>query len=151
MKQEPPKHPPVLVSACLLGLPTRYDGKLLEGIPLPERFKGRLLIPVCPEQLGGLPTPRPRNELRCGAGADVLEDRARVINEDGLDVSGNFLRGARAACEIATMLGVREALLKDGSPSCGVTRITVDGRETAGLGVTAAALANLGLALQHLD
>ena len=147
MNPEPPKSLPVLVSACLLGLPTRYDGKPLENIALPEQFKGRILIPVCPEQLGGLPTPRPRQEFRDGSGFDVLDGKARVVNKDGIDVSGNFLRGAQITCQIAQAVGAKEALLKDGSPSCGVTTVTVDGSEVSGLGVTAAALKNLGLSL----
>jgi uncharacterized protein YbbK (DUF523 family) len=140
-----PDTTPVLVSACLLGLPTRYDGKLLENVILPERFKERILVPVCPEQLGGLPTPRPPQDFRGGTGAEALEAGARVVNENGIDVTKNFLRGAQITCEIAQILGVKEALLKDGSPSCGVTRVTVAGRETTGAGVTTAALRKLGL------
>ncbi len=144
-KDPAPDSTPVLVSACLLGLPTRYDGKPLEVVHLPERFNGRVLIPICPEQLGGLPTPRPRQEFRGGAGAEVLEGNARIVNEDGVDVTENFLRGAQIACEIAKLAGAKEALFKDGSPSCGITRVTMDGKETTGLGVTAAALRKLGI------
>jgi uncharacterized protein YbbK (DUF523 family) len=135
------------VSACLLGLPTRYDGQALERAPLPEQLRGRVLVPVCPEQFGGLPTPRPRQDFRGGTGPEVLERKARVVNEDGIDVTESFLKGAQITCEIAQAPGVKEALLKDGSPSCGVSRVTVDGKESAGLGVTAAALRKLGLTL----
>jgi uncharacterized protein YbbK (DUF523 family) len=138
---------PVIVSACLLGLPTRYDAGPLEGVSLPERLRGRMLIPVCPEQLGGLPTPRPQQELRGGTGADVLKGRARVVNREGTDVTASFVRAAGIVCQIAQALGADEACLKDGSPSCGVTRVTVDGKETSGFGVTAAAIKNLGLTL----
>lgn len=140
-----PDSTPVLVSACLLRLPTRYDGKLLENTILPQRFKGRILVPVCPEQLGGLPTPRPPQDFRGGTGAEVLEAKASVVNENGIDVTENFLRGAQVTCEIAQILGIKEALLKDGSPSCGVTRVTVASQEVSGTGVTAAALRKLGI------
>jgi uncharacterized protein YbbK (DUF523 family) len=142
-----PASAPVIVSACLLGLPTRYDGKPPEGIVIPERFTGRLLVPVCPEQLGGLPTPRPPQEFRGGAGPEVLGGTARLVNAEGVDVTENFLRGAEIACEIAKLTGATEALLKDGSPSCGLSRIVIDGKETTGSGVTAAALQKLGLRL----
>jgi uncharacterized protein YbbK (DUF523 family) len=151
MNDEQAISPPALVSACLIGLPTRYDGKVLGSVSLPEQFKGRILIPVCPEQLGGLPTPRPKQEFRDGSGFDVLAGKARVINEDGIDVTENFLRGARIACRIAELVGAKEAFLKDGSPSCGVTRVTVDGSEVTGLGVAAAALKQLGIALYPCD
>ncbi len=114
---------------------------------MPEQFRGRVLIPVCPEQLGGLPTPRPSQEFSGGTGMDVLEGRARVVNIEGADVTRSFVRAAEIICELASALGATEALLKDGSPACGVSRVTVDGRECAGLGVTAAALKRLGLAL----
>lgn len=145
------KRTPVLVSACLLGLPTRYDGGQLTPARLPEHLKGKVLIPVCPEQLGGLPTPRPAQEMRGGTGDDVLAGKARVVNSDGLDVTENFRRGARIVCEIAQLTGAKEALLKDGSPSCGLTRVTVDGTEVSGPGVTAAALKNLGFTIHSRD
>jgi uncharacterized protein YbbK (DUF523 family) len=143
--------PPILVSACLLGLPTRYDGKPLQDVVLPEEFKKRILIPVCPEQLGGLPTPRPRQDFRGGSGAEVLDGTARVVNSEGVDVTDKFIKDAQITCKIAQIAGVEEAILKEGSPSCGVTRVTVDGKETSGLGVTAAALKNLGLTLHPCD
>jgi uncharacterized protein YbbK (DUF523 family) len=70
-----------------------------------------------------------------------------VINSEGIDVTENFLNGARAVCRIAEFTGAREAVLKDGSPSCGITRVTVDGVEKRGQGVAAAALQELGLKL----
>lgn len=146
-----PPLPPVLISACLLGLPVRYDGTSLRNVSLPEDFAGRLLIPICPEQLGGLPTPRPRQELRNGSGHDVLEGKAAVINDEGIEVTENFLRGAQIACRIARLTGATEALLKDGSPSCGVTRITMDAHKCGGLGVTAAALEKMGIVIHACD
>ena len=128
----------LLVSACLLGLPCRYDGKsqALEGLDgLLERCEP---IPVCPEQLGGLPTPRTPSE-RLGR---------RVISQDGADVTEAFTRGAREALRLAKLLGVRHALLKARSPSCG-SRSIYDGSFTGhtipGQGVTAEALTAAGI------
>ncbi|QJA06251.1 DUF523 domain-containing protein [Thermosulfurimonas marina] len=125
----------VLVSACLLGLATRYDGKrLLEprARDLLERYR---VVPVCPEQLGGLPTPRPPAEILGGDGGAVLSGAARVINARGEDVTGAFLRGAEEVLRLARLLGARQAFLKAQSPSCGLHP----------LGVTAALLLREGL------
>ena len=104
---------PVLVSACLLGLACRYDGKgktygQLEGL---ERTCA--LIPACPEQLGGLATPRPPAERR----------GCRVETEAGTDVTAQYERGAAQALFLAEKYGCRLALLKEKSPSCGCGRV----------------------------
>lgn len=143
--------PPVLVSACLLGLPTRYDGTALSPEALPEEIKSRILIPVCPEQLGGLPTPRPRQEFRGGSGREALEGKARVVNEEGIDVTESFLRAAKIVCRIAELAGAKEAYFKEGSPSCGVERVTVNGAKASGSGVTTAALMEMGITVYPCD
>ena len=99
----------ILVSACLLGLPVRYDGqsKLVEKII--KLSKDNILIPVCPEQLGGLPTPRIKSEIK---------DK-RVIRLDGEDVTDNYLNGAHICLEIAKLNKVDYCILKSKSPSCG--------------------------------
>jgi uncharacterized protein YbbK (DUF523 family) len=99
----------LLVSACLLGAPCRYDGRS-KGIPgLRERLYGCTLFPVCPEVLGGLPTPR--------TPAERVGDRVRT--RDGRDVTEAYRRGALAALRIARENGCAVALLKERSPSCG--------------------------------
>lgn len=111
---------PFLVSACLLGLPCRYDGG---SCPVPALQRLAALgqaIPICPEVVGGLPTPRPPAEIQGGDGGDVLDGQARVVREDGTDVSGEFVAGARAALHLARRCGVTRAVLKANSPSCGV-------------------------------
>ena len=103
----------LLVSACLLGRKCRYDGggNYAPGIEaLAERFE---LVPVCPEQLGGLPTPRTPSE-RVGE---------RVLSRDGADVTAAFRQGAERALAIAQEQGVACALLKERSPSCGCGKI----------------------------
>lgn len=139
-----------LVSACLAGLRCRFDG---DSSPLPEiedLVRGGLALPVCPEQLGGLPTPRSRAEIVGGTGKDVLEGRARVIDSRGRDVTDNFLRGAEEAWKLARLAGAKRAFLKDKSPSCGVTAIhagSFRGELRSGPGVTAALLESRGLAV----
>ena len=109
-----------LVSSCLLGLKTRYDGKILPAEPYRDALAGALCIPVCPEQLGGLPTPRTAADLVEGDGYDVLAGRARVVNRAGVDVTENFILGARQVVQIARLVGADRIILKAGSPSCGL-------------------------------
>jgi uncharacterized protein YbbK (DUF523 family) len=142
----------ILVSACLLGRPVRYDGtgkrsdhRLFER----WRAEGRL-VPVCPEVHGGLPVPRPPAEIRGGLGGDVLDGRARVVTRGGEDVTTYFLEGARQALAQARANGVRMAILKESSPSCGVGRIydgTFSGAAVPGEGVTTALLERHGIAV----
>lgn len=134
------KRPRILVSACLLGIACRYDGgdnAIPEVRALAERFE---LIPICPEQLGGLPTPRPPAERRDG----------RVFTRDGKDVTDAFRRGAEQACRLAALFGARYAVLKARSPSCGRGAIydgTFAHRLVPGDGVAARALADMGVAV----
>jgi uncharacterized protein YbbK (DUF523 family) len=139
---------PFLVSACLLGLPCRYDGGSCP-VPALQRLAalGRV-VPICPEVAGGLLTPRPPAEIRGGDGGDVLGRRARVVREDGTDVSAEFIAGARAALDLARRCEITQAVLKACSPSCGVGRIydgTFSGWLTDGDGVTAALLRREGI------
>ncbi|MEU8193759.1 DUF523 domain-containing protein [Microbispora amethystogenes] len=136
----------ILVSACLLGRRVRYDGgaKTSDDDLLARwRAEGRL-VPFCPEVEGGLPVPRPPAEIEGGAGgAAVLAGEARILTPDGADVTEAFLSGARQALAAARSSGVRVAVLKEGSPSCGSLRIydgAHRGRTTPGQGVTTALL-----------
>jgi len=131
---------PVLVSACLLGVNCRYDGGNSLSERVIQKISSVFFLPVCPEILGGLPTPRSPNWLVGGAGKEVIEGRAKVINEEGQDVTENFLRGAREVLGLAQKFGVRRAILKSGSPSCGVGWVKVKGQKIIGDGVTTALL-----------
>ena len=123
----------ILVSACLLGLCCRYDGKSKANervLRLAEKHK---LIPVCPEQLGGLPTPRPPAEIRDG----------RVINCLGQDVSAQYEKGAAETLRVCDLLHCDCALLKARSPSCGSETVhdgSFSGTLIPGRGITAKAL-----------
>lgn len=143
---------PILVSSCLLGVPVRYDGTARrrdDRLLARWRAEGRL-IPCCPEVHGGLPVPRPAAEISGGLGGDVLDGRARVLTRDGADVTGYFLEGARRTLERARAYGVRMAILKEGSPSCGSGRVydgSFGGRSVPGEGVTTALLERNGIAV----
>ncbi|MWA00249.1 DUF523 domain-containing protein [Actinomadura sp. LD22] len=140
----------ILVSSCLVGRPVRYDGAAKPvGGGLFERWRmeGRL-VPLCPEVSGGLPVPRPPAEIVGGDGGAVLDGTARVVTEAGADVTAEFLRGARLALAAAERSGARIALLKEGSPSCGGTRVhdgTFSGTPVPGAGVTTALLRREGI------
>lgn len=141
---------PILVSACLLGVGCRYDGGSCPREAALDLLRRGVALPVCPEQLGGLSTPRPRAEIRGGDGADVLAGRASVVDEEGRDVTGAFLRGAREALRLAGEAGVGRSVLRSRSPSCGVGAIhdgSFTGRLRPGDGLLAALLRQAGIAL----
>ena len=134
------RQPPVIVSACLLGQRCRYDGGHRDNPIVRAVLRDREVLPVCPEELGGLGTPRPAAELRAGDGTAVLAGRGRVVTHSGVDCTEAFLAGARAALALARQAGAREAILTDRSPSCGVSRVHQDGSVRAGTGVFTALL-----------
>jgi uncharacterized protein YbbK (DUF523 family) len=133
---------PILVSACLLGLPTRYDGKHKDNEPVRKhlRVNGLQAIPVCPEQLAGLPTPRPRCWFDNGDGKDVLVGKGKLVRSDGKEMNADFIRGAEVTLQIARLTGCQTALFKEGSPSCGVGRIYHQQQSVPGQGVATAML-----------
>ena len=128
----------ILVSACLLGIGCRYDGKHKanhEVMRLAEKYN---LIPVCPEIYGGLPTPRIPSE-RIGD---------KVMMKDGRDVTDNYKRGALEALELCRIYNIRTAILKERSPSCGKGEIydgTFTGNKIPGNGVTVELLEKNGI------
>ncbi len=120
----------VIVSSCLLGMRTKYNGESNKSITILELSHKFLFVPLCPEQLGGLSTPRPPAEIIGG----------KVITINGIDVTENYLRGAEEALYFAKIYNVRYAILKDGSPSCGSNYIydgTFSGKKVTGMGITA--------------
>lgn len=142
--------PPLLVSACLLGVACNHEGRGSPRAVVDELARHYRLVPVCPEVLGGLPTPRAAAELQGGDGADVVAGTggARVVNVAGEDVTAAYRRGADAAVAIAMAVGAERAVLKARSPSCGSSEVydgTFSRRLVPGRGVTAAALAAAGL------
>jgi uncharacterized protein YbbK (DUF523 family) len=139
----------ILVSRCLLGHRVRYDGGASGPFDLLEQWIGEgRVVPLCPEVAGGLPTPRAAAEIPGGQGGEVLDGTAAVITTDGEDVSAQFLEGARQALELVQKHGIRVAVLKANSPSCG-NLLTYDGTfsgvKVSGEGVTAALLKRHGV------
>lgn len=130
----------ILVSACLLGIYCRYDGRMETDervAALADRF---VLIPVCPEQLGGLPTPREPVEIF----------RSRAVTPSGADVTEAFERGVGQVLRIAALAGTRTAVLQPRSPSCGIGLVydgTFTGTRVPGHGMLAGRLADEGFAL----
>jgi len=137
----------ILVSACLLGSPVRYNGsdRLVENSLLTLWRKQGRIVPLCPEVAAGFPTPRPPAEIEPGLlGDDVLAGRARIFDQTGADVTSPFRLGA----ETALSQGCRFALLTDGSPSCGTSSVYsghFDGVAREGAGVVAALLSQNGI------
>ncbi len=134
----------LLVSACLLGSACRYDGRSLgleDRLPVVLREKF-CIVPVCPEQLGGLSTPRSPSEITVGDGNSVLQGFSKLADDSGKDVTQQFLRGSAQAVLLADQCRCSVAILKERSPSCGVHTIVRGGKIVRGTGVTAAALKN---------
>lgn len=133
----------ILVSACLLGVNCRYDGKSGESKDLLALMEEYNFIPVCPEQLGGMETPREPSEITSGCGGEV-----QVTNRLGQDVTEYFKQGAREVLSLAKLFGCRKAILKERSPSCGHGVIydgTFSGAKVPGNGVTAMLLEENGI------
>ena len=141
----------IIVSACLLGFNCRYDGgNHLDEALLAAPLK-KLLVPVCPEQLGGLPTPRSLSEVKGGDGLDVLEGRARVFSASGVDLTDCFLLGAQEVMRFMKLMGISTAIMKEKSPSCGVFSIKRNGAILLGAGVTSALLTKNGIQVISSD
>ena len=141
----------VLVSACLAGCACRYDGQANPNDEVARLVAEGRAVQVCPEEDGGLPTPRPPAEIVGGDGHDVLAGRAKVMTKAGQDVTQIYIEGADRALEAARAAGATRAILKSRSPSCGKGVIydgTFSRTTTTGDGVTAALLAQNGIELR---
>ena len=121
MPEKPIYKPPVLISACFLGIPCRWHGRRAKlRTKLIEKLKKKyVLVPVCPEQLGGMPTPRTGETLKGGTGAQVLDEGYRIYApETGEDMTDFHIKGGEVTLEMAKIIGAEKAYLKGGSPSC---------------------------------
>ncbi|OXY82463.1 DUF523 domain-containing protein [Oceanimonas doudoroffii] len=146
----------ILVSACLMGAPVRYNGKSLGLQPddlawLQRHFAIKTL---CPEVAGGLSTPRAPAEIAGGEGADVLLGTARIVDNTGADQTNAFVRGAEQTLAFCRQHDIGHAILAEASPSCGSNIIYnghFSGEKVAGQGVTAALLRRHGIVVvsQH--
>lgn len=137
-----------VVSSCLCGINCKYNGANNKHEKFLEELRAGEIIPLCPEQMGGLATPRSACEIVGGSGEDVLAGQARVFNAVGEDVTEFFIKGAQEFLAIIQQAGINEAVLQRRSPSCGVGKIydgSFSGQLVAGNGVTAALLKKHGI------
>jgi uncharacterized protein YbbK (DUF523 family) len=142
-----------LVSACLLGIKCNFEGKDFKNEKVVNEFHEGNLYPVCPEIIGGLTSPRIPAEIINGDGNDVLENKAIVKNEQGIDVTEKFVQGAYKVLEIAKTLKIKEAILIEKSPSCGTDEIfdgTFSFKFKKGDGVTSALLKRNGIKITKI-
>lgn len=143
------QEPKILVSACLLGFKTNYKGEGKEIEPLMKLRETGGIEFICPEQIGGLSTPREEAEIEQGKTAqDVLEGIGRVITKSGVDVTEQFVNGAKQTLEMCERLNIKIAVLKARSPSCGKEQVydgTFSGNKIPGMGVTAELLKQNGI------
>lgn len=107
----------ILVSACLCGVNCKYNGGNNLNYDILKLVKDGKAIFVCPEQLGGLPTPRTPSEIK------IINDEVHVVTKDGKDVTENYIRGAEEVLKLAQKLDIKKAILKSKSPSCGYGKI----------------------------
>ena len=135
----------VAVSACLIGVNCKYNGKNNLNLKVMNYLQGKEVILVCPEELGGLTTPR----IPC----EIQKDRT-VINENGLNVTDNFLLGAYRTLDILKKSNCQSIILKDGSPSCGYKYIydgSFTGKQIRGKGICAEYLNENGIKILDLE
>lgn len=135
----------ILISACLLGQPVRYNGRVLsfDSHILKQWENDRRIVSICPEVESGMSIPRIAAEISGGDGIDVINGKANVFDKNGEDVTTYFLNGANLALRKCKSNNIKIALLTESSPSCG-SRSIYDGRFTGkkidGVGVTTALL-----------
>nr|WP_306813887.1 DUF523 domain-containing protein [Clostridium sp. DSM 100503] len=131
-----------LISSCLCGINCKYNGGNNVNSNCLDLFKEGKAILICPEQLGGLPTPRTPAEIQ-GDSEEILNGNHKIITKEGLDVTKEFLKGAYETLHIAKLSNINKAILKEGSPSCGVNYVydgSFNGTKIKGKGLTATIL-----------
>ncbi len=134
----------ILISSCLVGIRCRYDGTAATRQEAQDLYRRGLAVIACPEVLGGLGIPRTPCEIKMENG------EAKVVTKEGLDVTESFRLGAQKTLDICREMGIKHAVLKDRSPSCGAGHIysgRFDGTVVAGYGLTAALLKENGISV----
>ncbi len=137
-----------LVSACLVGIRCRYNGSGTREEALEELFRRGEVLPLCPEVLGGLATPRECCEIR------IFRGECRVLGRSGKEYTRAFLEGARKTLEICKICGITEAILQPRSPSCGCGTVydgTFSGKLVEGVGITAELLQREGILVRSVE
>jgi uncharacterized protein YbbK (DUF523 family) len=143
----------VLVSACLLGAECRYDGRANTDNALARELasRGLVAVPFCPEEHGGLGTPRPPAWIEHASAALVLDGRDRVVTDAGADVTAQFVAGARGALDACRAHGIARAFLKERSPSCGTCNTHAANKLVEGPGVTTELLRRNGIEVTPVE
>ncbi|WLR42131.1 DUF523 domain-containing protein [Bacillus carboniphilus] len=137
-----------IISSCLLGKKCRYNGTDCSNDQVEKFIHKNQVIEACPELLGGLSTPRNPAEIVGGSGNDVINGTAKVVDNNGNDVTTHFIKGAYETLKLAKEHGVNKVILKENSPSCGCHFIydgSFSSKKKKGLGVTAALLSMNGI------
>ena len=129
------KKAPIIVSACLLGRRCRYNGEGRAHPGVIDFLRGKNYVALCPERLAGWGVPRPAVEFHGGGAGEVAEGKARIRDSRGRDRTAGLIKGVAKALSRAISLQVRQAILKEKSPSCGVKRVYRDGRLRRGEGL----------------
>ncbi|WP_042276979.1 DUF523 domain-containing protein [[Clostridium] dakarense] len=138
----------IAVSACLLGINCKYNGNNNENEKVVNYLKNKKFVLICPEQLGGLSTPRNPAEIINGDGYNAINNESKIVDKNNRDVSSEFIKGANESLKIAKIYGCREAILKEGSPSCGCNFIydgSFSGKKINGVGITTALFRKNGI------
>ena len=138
----------VLVSACLAGINCRYNGKSKLNKKIKKLLEEGKAVCVCPEELGGLSTPRLPSEIKNATGEDILDEKARIYNKEGTDITKRYIEGAERTLDIAKKYKIKKAILKTKSASCGLGQIydgNFSGKLKEGNGVTCALLLRNGI------
>ena len=134
-----------VVSACLAGVNCTYGGTHRRVPEIADLVASGKALPLCPEQLGGLSTPRIPAHIKGGDGGDVLKGEAFVLTKDGVDVTEAYLRGAQEALKLTRLVGAMKAITKDRSPSCGCGHVWCDDELIKGKGIMAALFEKEGI------
>ena len=142
----------ILISACLLGENVRYDGSnsRVHSSILQQWHEAGRILSTCPEMAGGLPVPRTPSEISNGDADAVLAGSSTIKRRDGIDVTDAYLNGAEKTLALCMQHKVRIAILKEGSPSCGVACVndgSFSSRKIGGQGVTARLLSRHGISV----
>lgn len=131
---------PILVSACLIGIDCRYDGRNCFDKQLLEKLRNIVPVPFCPEIYGGLGIPRDTCEIKDGDGDSVLNNKSIIVSSAGKNITQQYINGSLAGLKICVIAGIKKAILKERSPACGVYKIYNNGTIREGSGVFAALL-----------
>lgn len=140
----------ILISGCLVGLKVRYHGgdALCSNQVIDKWAKEDRIISICPEVSAGLPIPRPASEIIQGTAKEVLQGKAKVLTNTGIDRTDAFIKGAFKALSLAKKFNIKIAIFKQNSPSCGNTTVydgSFSGSIIPGSGVTAQLLHDHGI------